>query len=542
MNVPASKNTMIHLPRTTEFTRAGGRKKAAYLWASIWLSALAAAAFVALQIDNLLIPLTVLLCVALPVLLWRLPRLVLYLTLGAACLIEIGSSGSPDALTDRIPFFWNINTIFQVYANVNLKAAPINFFELFVLVAGLCSLFRAVFSGTAKLRGGDLWIPIGVYIAFVVLAWVNGITSGGDFKISLQEVRGQFYFFLAYLMAVNIVEDRKQVGHLLGVTVACVAVKGALYTFRRYITLAGMPLPDQGVGSHEEAFFFDLFVLLLACFALFGVYKKMQWFMVLVVPLVMLGNLATNRRAGTADMALMIPVIFLAAYAGLPKRRILISGIALVLAVLGFGYYQVGKKSGGAWAQPARAIHSQFEPDARNASSDNYREAENANQMATIKAFPLGYGYGKPFLMPYHMQDISEEYIFWNVLPHNQMLWVWMRTGTLGFYAFWMMVTFMVVYACRFIRDAAHDNEIKMLALFSLLCLGSLLIFGLLDLQMSNFRDLIFVGIWLGVLGRLKYLPPRGPEEAPPPPKPRRLSAEAVHKSVRAQAKAKFSH
>ena len=534
---------MIHLPRTTHFTRAQKQKQSAYAWATVALSALSAASFVALALDNLLVPFTVLFCIALPILLWRLPRLVLYLTLGAACLIELGASGSPDALTDRIPFFWNINTIFQVYAHVNLKAAPINFFELFVLVAGLCSLFRSVFSGTAKVRGGDLWIPIAVYIGFVTLAWINGITSGGDFKISLQEVRGQFYFFLTYLTAVNVVQDRKQVKNLLWVSVACVAVKGALYTFRRYVTLGGQPLPDQGVGSHEEAFFFDLFVLLLASLALFNVHKKMQWFMVLVLPLVLLGNLATNRRAGTADIALMIPVLFMAAYAGLPKRRGLIGIVALVACVLGFGYYQVGKTKGGAWAQPARAIHSQFAPNKRDLDSNVYREAENYNQMATVHAYPLGYGYGKPFLMAVPMVDIADEYIFWNILPHNQMLWVWMRTGTTGFYAFWIMITIFTVYAGRLIRDEANDNEIKMLALFALLCVGSLLIFGLLDLQLSNFRDLIFVGVWLGVLARLKHLallPPSDAGNGEAAPKPRRVSQKEVYAAVRASAKEKF--
>jgi hypothetical protein len=36
-----------------------------------------------------------------------------------------------------------------------------------------------------------------------------------------------------------------------------------------------------------------------------------------------------------------------------------------------------------------------------------------------------------------------------------------------------------------------------------MLVIGQLLIFGLLDLQLSNFRDMLFAGFWTGVLGRL---------------------------------------
>jgi hypothetical protein len=64
-------------------------------------------------------------------------------------------------------------------------------------------------------------------------------------------------------MAVNIARDNRQVNSLFWMTAICISLKGALYTFRRYVTIAGQPLPDQGVGSHEEAFLFVAFVLLL---------------------------------------------------------------------------------------------------------------------------------------------------------------------------------------------------------------------------------------------------------------------------------------
>ena len=94
------------------------------------LAGAAAGSFVAFGLDNLIIPIVLLLAVVTPILLWRYPRLSLYSVLAAACLFELGLVASPDgspfrdALTDRVPFFWNVNTIFQVYAHSNFKGCP----------------------------------------------------------------------------------------------------------------------------------------------------------------------------------------------------------------------------------------------------------------------------------------------------------------------------------------------------------------------------------------------------------------------------------
>ena len=97
-------------------------------------------------------------------------------------------------------------------------------------------------------------------------------------------------------------------------------------------------------------------------------------------------------------------------------------------------------------------------------------------------------------------------------MTHNQILWVWMRVGTFGFLAFWMMI-------CGHPRSAPArrsatpdaDSETKAVGIFALLMTAMLMIFGLLDLQLSNFRDMLFAGFWVGRAGR-------GPRPDPPPP------------------------
>lgn len=495
------------LPTAEEYAYAVRRRNRNFLVGGAALAALTAASFAGL--GSIFPPLVLLLAFLVPILIWRFPQVTLYFIFAATTLFELSLLGGPDggayadSLTDRIPIFWNVNTIFQQYGHVNFKGVPLNLLEVLLLTAGLCAFLRSAYTRTASFRPGPLIWPVMVYMAFVAAAWVNGMATGGDFKISLQEIRSQFYFGLAYLIAFNMIRDRAHLVAVLWIVVLCIGLKGVLYTFRRYVTLHGLPLPDQGVGSHEEAFFFDAFIALLLSFSVCRTYPKMRWVMLLLLPFVVLGSLACNRRAGTAAFIIIIPVLALAAYQALPDRRRLISIVTAVSVVAFAGYYQAFKNSDNILAQPARAISSQFSPDARDASSNAYRDAENADLMATIRMAPLGYGYGKHMLHAVPIADISNQYEWWDIMTHNQVLWVWMRVGTFGFLAFWMMVSAILVCAARTVRSERADPETKSLAIAGMLIVGALMVFGLLDLQFSNFRDMLFVGLWSGIIAAL---------------------------------------
>ena len=499
--------TLSRMPSSDDYASAARRRRRAGAFWTLLLAAACASSFVAFGVDNILLPLSVLLCLLTPVLLWHYPRLALYATFGAACLLETMPSDYADALTDRVPFFWNVNTIVQRYAHADFSAIPLSLFELFILSAAVCSLLRAVFSGNVRLRGGVLLGPMALYIGCVVFGWANGMTSGGDFKLSLQEVRAQFYLLFAYLMGVNLLQEKRQIGGLFWTFALCVGLKGILLTFRRYATLAGLPIPDQGVGAHEEAFFFDAFAVLLAVLSLCRAYKKLQYVMWALLPFVLTGNLACNRRAATAAMVVIVPVLLLAAYRALPERRRMVGGAALAL-IVGFSiYYPAFRNSGSLIGQPARAIQSQFSPDARDASSNAYRDAENADLMATVKSAPLlGYGYGKHMLHAVPIADISKDYEWWDIMTHNSIVWVWMRTGTLGFVAFWIMVSAVILQACGLLRDEQAGGATKSVGMFGLLVIGMLMIFGLLDLQLANVRDMLFTGVWAGAVGAVASL------------------------------------
>ena len=240
------------------------------------------------------------------------------------------------------------------------------------------------------------------------------------------------------------------------------------------------------------------------------VLPRLQWLMWSLLPFVVLANLACNRRAATAAMVIVFPVILLALYQALPDRRRLIVVLGVVLSLAFSVYYPAFKNSDSVIAQPARAIRSNFQPDARDASSNAARDAENANLMATIRANPIfGYGYGRPYYHVVAMADISKIYALEDFIPHNQILWVWERVGTIGFLIFWLMISAIIIYAAQTLRAPDADNVTKAVGLFVLLLVFLLIIFGLLDLQLSNSRDVLFVGLWTGALAVTPGMQPR---------------------------------
>jgi O-antigen ligase len=123
--------------------------------------------------------------------------------------------------------------------------------------------------------------------------------------------------------------------------------------------------------------------------------------------------------------------------------------------------------------------------------------------MATMRTSPvIGYGFGKPMQTPYPLADISGSYIFWNIMPHNSILWVWMRLGTVGYLLLWFMIGTAIVQAARLALQI-KDSYLKGLAVWIMLLVMQQVVFGYLDLQWTNYRNLITLGILFALPSRL---------------------------------------
>ena len=66
-------------------------------------------------------------------------------------------------------------------------------------------------------------------------------------------------------------------------------------------------------------------------------------------------------------------------------------------------------------------------------NSDIYREIEAFDLWYTIRNNPIqGVGFGQKFLQPSPLPDLSF-FEFWAYIPHNSVLWIWLKLGFLGF-------------------------------------------------------------------------------------------------------------
>ena len=481
------------------------------------LALLACLSYILVLPTTLLVPILLLSVTLLPAIFWYFPRLALYGIFACACLFEIFPNVKDGkGITDTVPFFWNINTMFEKYLGNNPHAAPINYFELILIVFATVMLLRFATRHQTKMRCGSLFWPILGYLCFVAMGCVNGMATGGNFNEALQEVRAQFYFGIAYFLAVNALRHERHTVPLIWITVFCVGFKACNYIWRHFVVYQG-EIQDQGTGSHEEAFFFMAFVMLLAVLSFSRILPKLQILMWALLPLILFANLTTNRRTAYAALVIALPVLLLAAYKGFPRARKGVLTFIAVLAVAFPPYFLAFRNSEGALGGPARAIQSAIAPTQRDSDSDLYRRSENYDLIYTMRSSAMtrvaGYGYGKRFLTPASLDVIKDIYPWYNLLPHNQILWVWMRLGTLGFLGFWGMVCAILVYACRVVRQNESDVKCKgatevsayprAVALYTLILMVLLLVFSLLDLQLSNFRDMLFVAVWVGAMSGL---------------------------------------
>src|SRR5215470_6038512 len=118
---------------------------------------------------------------------------------------------------------------------------------------------------------------------------------------------------------------------------------------------------------------------------------------------------------------------------------LLLFGLLLLFLIIGL----FARSYSGTLAEPARAIVSVIQPgaaDAGDAASNQYRINEDFDLKYTEKQNPLlGYGFGKPFLEPMPLVDISSKDPIYLFVPHNTIYWVWMRLGPIGYLALWYL-------------------------------------------------------------------------------------------------------
>lgn len=441
---------------------------------------------------------------------WRQPVRGVYILFAAAVVQETTYSAYqyPDDLGAYAPFFQDISTWTHV------KGVSFSIAEVFMALVLLIWLLKGIAARNLRFNKGTLMLPLGLYMLMVLVGELHGIASGGNVTLSLWEVRGQVYMFVAYLLACNLVKSRREINTLVWIVLLGGGIKGIQGVVRYFLVLGGSLHGAESLFPHEQAFFYNAFLTLTPILFLYGGSRRLKRVALVLLPLVLVADIANNRRAGVLAFGVgLVMLLIITVFVYAPRRRLVVALLCLG-AVIWIPYYNIYKTKSGLLAEPARAVYSNSHPDPRDASSNLYRDNENADLKYTMKLTltnrVIGFGFGKPFYTPYALANISNVYIFWNLLPHNSVLWVWMRMGTAGYILFWLLIGGAIMQGVRLARRL-REPYLKGLAVFITAMVVQEVIFGYTDLQWTSDRNLITIGVLFALLTKLGTF--AGPEE-----------------------------
>jgi O-antigen ligase len=421
------------------------------------------------------------------------PRLGMLLVFGLVTLFEAGGADPLMVLGD---YFHG-----GLASRAGIPGLIVSPLELLLILTLFSVIVHQIVSREGLMGGGALATPILLMLVALLAGIARGMASGGDVNVALWESRYLFYVVLCYLVAVNTIRTEAHVRVLTGVFLIGTALYAAEGAYRRLalIDTGQIGVIREFAYSHEVVIFLAAAIILVLAQRIYGAPRWQRIIGLVTLPVIGYTLLATERRAGI--LALIAGFVALAFVLAVTKRRAFLL-VAVPLGLSFLLYLPLFWNSGGITGQPARAVRSLFEPDYRDASSNTYRQLESLNVRVTIQKDPaLGVGFGREFLFVAPVADLSW-WPFWRYEPHNQVMWVWLKTGAYGFVLFWVLMGTALAIAANRIRTLRRPVN-RMFALLAMCVIVMTLVFCWVDLGLVSGRVTVLLGTVLGVLSVL---------------------------------------
>ncbi len=129
----------------------------------------------------------------------------------------------------------------------------------------------------------------------------------------------------------------------------------------------------------------------------------------------------------------------------------------------------------------------------------DYRDVENFNHYSGIMDRPiLGQGFGHRLKMVIELTDISSVYALYDVLPHNNVLWIWCNAGPLGMAALGTLMAFGIAVLVR-LGKTTRDPRLALLAFVGFGMIIRWLVYAYADLGFIFFRLTALLGLVIGM-------------------------------------------
>jgi hypothetical protein len=421
----------------------------------------------------------------------------IYLLLGAGILLEQWPVTGLAPITADTHFFENLSGFSDL--PVRLSACDL----LALLTLASWALRRAV-GATAPVRAGPFGWGIAAYASAFVIGTIIGVNRGGNWDAigTLAEARGPFYVCLMYFLTANLVRERGQMIIILWEFVLLVGVK-AFQALANYVEMLSGPERLEAVTAHEDVIFFDAAITLAIVMVLLRVRGRLFWALLALQPMIIAAELVTTRRVAFAALAAALAIVGLMSAIERPRLTLRIVGVGVVA----FGFYTaMFWDQSGPLAEPARVLREVVDPysiSERDRSSNVWRDIENLNIAFTVRQLPLtGVGLGQPYLFKRQPPQGPGTFVYWRLTTHNAVLWMWLKAGPFGAYAFWFLVGQVVMFGLQLYRRL-DEPLLRAAAAFPVLVVVAQVVFSSFDLGLTYNRTMITLGVALGIAAPL---------------------------------------
>jgi hypothetical protein len=334
------------------------------------------------------------------------------------------------------------------------------------------------------------------FVTWLAIGFVSGAGRGGDATAALWELRGLGYLFIAYLFFSTTIRTPDQVKAIMWVAIIAITFKAVEGTFR-FASLGFTLGGHDAMLTHEDPIFFiTLWVLLMAfsAQAVRGAQRTALWWVLPAAARLMREPTAACVAGGVADnirralpWTQLVRILKRSILSCFPGR--------LCSSVLG--------------AEPSRLlnqIRSGFVDDYatlgdRNYYSNLYRKLENYNLAYTVRQYPLeGIGFGTKYYQPLELIKIN--YALRDYMAHNNILWLLVKVGGIGFLLFW---TFINVFGARgsMIITQLQNPYLKAVGIMIVIAAINQLVAAYFDLHLVRYRTMTYMGALMGLLPAL---------------------------------------
>ncbi|HKK26219.1 MAG TPA: hypothetical protein VJ941_11365, partial [Gracilimonas sp.] len=229
----------------------------------------------------------------------------LYLFMASVMFLDQYPIPNFPSYTEKLNFFSNLKEIDYIpYFHTGMFSPA----EMHLAFLTISLLLYSILKLNIRFKPIPAPLPYVGFFAVMMFAMAFGLSRGGDFLVSLWEVRALFYLALIVILVSQIISTKEQIKNLVWIFIAGSAFK-AFQGVLRFIEMGFTTGGFEVLTNHEDAVFIVTILLLLIGFIIYGVRNGQRKLILLLMPVILLGFYVAQRRASYASLIVSIAVL-----------------------------------------------------------------------------------------------------------------------------------------------------------------------------------------------------------------------------------------